>query len=70
MGKYRVLAFAVAVLLMGTGLASREWWASPDQHTAPGVHDVHLKVYEEVRPVLLGAIASDRLLCKAARQSN
>lgn len=67
MGKYRVLAFALAVLLMGMGLASREWRASPEQHAAAEAHDAHLKIYEEIRPVLLGAIASGGLLCNAAR---
>jgi hypothetical protein len=66
-GKYRVLAFTLAVLLMGMGLASREWRASPEQHAATEAHDVHLKVYEEIRPALLGAIASGGLLCNAAR---
>lgn len=67
MRKYRRLVFAVAVLLMGMGLASTEWRASPEQHAAGEAYNAHLKVYEEVRPVLLGATASGGLLCNAAR---
>lgn len=64
MGRYQVLAFAAAVLLMGMGLASREYG---ERHAATEAHDAHLKVYEEIRPVLLRAMASGDLLCNAAR---
>ncbi|MGQ0749502.1 MAG: hypothetical protein ACT4PS_03115 [Betaproteobacteria bacterium] len=65
MNKSRVFTLVMVLSLTGMGLASRDW-----RHHSGGMdlvqpYETHLRMYREIRPVLLGASAGERLLCKA-----
>lgn len=66
MKKNLVLIAAILTSLMGMGLASRDGRLHAEQRGAPGPYDAHLKYYEQIRPVLLGALLANGLLCNGS----
>lgn len=58
-----MLIAAILISLMGMGLATRDGRLHTGQQGAPDPYDAHLRYYEEIRPVLLGALVANGSLC-------
>jgi hypothetical protein len=63
--KNRVFLLVMLMCLTGMGLASRDWQQHPVATDRARPYEQHLRMYEEIRPALLGADPGARLLCKA-----
>jgi hypothetical protein len=61
----RVLSLVMLMCLTGMGLASRDWQHPSVAADLARPYEQHLRMYEEIRPAVLGADASARLVCKA-----
>ena len=64
MNKVPLLTAVMLVTLTGTGLASREWRPVLESPHVIEPHDVHLRYYEEIRPLLTSPPASREVLCR------
>lgn len=65
MNKTRVFMMVMLISLTGMGLAARDWRDRPTGVGFAQPYEAHLRMYQEIRPVLLGASQGERLLCKA-----
>jgi hypothetical protein len=63
--KNRVFMLVVLISLTGMGLAARDWRDRPAGTDFAQPYEAHLRMYQEIRPVLLGASPGERPLCKA-----
>jgi hypothetical protein len=64
MTKVPFLTAIMLVTLTGTGLASREWRPVSEPTAVIEPHDMHLRYYEEIRPLLASSTASREKLCR------
>lgn len=58
-----LLIITLSAFLMGTGFASREWTASSAPPDESERYDMHLKYYEEIRPLLVAGVRKPGSLC-------